>query len=167
MQSDWPEVQIGELVSSGDALLQTGPFGSQLHKHDYVEQGVAIIPTEAIGRGSIRPDVPLPQVSKEKAAELGRHKLQRGDILFARRGAQATGLSAVVGAEHQGSLCGTGAILLRVNHAVIDPYFLSAFLATDEAYEWLRAHAVGAVMPNLNSGIIERLTVPRPSLRLR
>lgn len=164
MPSEWPYVRIGELVDAGDASLQTGPFGSQLHKHDYVERGISIIPTEAIGRGAIRPDVTLPQVSEAKAKELSRHKLRQGDILFARRGVQATGLSAVVGREHVGALCGTGAILLRVNQSVMDPYFLAAALATDEAYEWLRAHAVGAVMPNLNSGIIGQLAVPRPSL---
>jgi len=164
MPSEWPYVRIGELVAAGDASLQTGPFGSQLHKHDYVERGVSIIPTEAIGRGAIRPDVTLPQVSEAKATELSRHKLRQGDILFARRGIQATGLSAVVGREHTGALCGTGAILLRVNHEVMDPSFLGAVLATDAAYEWLRAHAVGAVMPNLNSGIIGQLAVPRLGL---
>ena len=164
MPSEWPYIRIGELVAYGDATLQTGPFGSQLHKHDYVERGVAIIPTEAIGRGAIRSNASLPQVSEAKATELARHKLRQGDILFARRGVQATGLSAIVGREHSGALCGTGAILLRVNQEVMDPSFLAAALATDEAYEWLRAHAVGAVMPNLNSGIIGQLIVPKPNL---
>lgn len=165
MPSEWRHIRIGELVASGDASLQTGPFGSQLHKHDYVERGVSIIPTEAIGRGAIRSEAALPQISEVKASELRRHKLRKGDILFARRGVQATGLSAVVGHDHEGALCGTGAILLRVNPDVIDPYFLGAVLATDEAYEWLRAHAVGAVMPNLNTGIISQLSVPKPRLK--
>ena len=164
MRSEWLHVRISDLVAAGVATLQTGPFGSQLHKHDYVNRGVPIIPTEAIGRGAIRPGASLPQVSESKANELRRHKLQQGDILFARRGIQATGLSAVVDASLSGALCGTGAILLRVNQGVMDPVFLAAALATDEAYEWLRAHAVGAVMPNLNSGIIGALTVPMPSL---
>lgn len=54
--------------------------------------------------------------------------------------------------------------MLRVNQEVMEPNFLAAALAADEAYEWLRAHAVGAVMPNLNSGIISQLAVPKPSL---
>ena len=52
MASEWPYVSIAELVAAGSASLQTGPFGSQLHKHDYVPRGVSIIPTEAIGRGA-------------------------------------------------------------------------------------------------------------------
>ncbi|WP_237711918.1 restriction endonuclease subunit S [Rhodanobacter sp. 115] len=142
--------------------MQTGPFGSQLHKHDYIEHGIPVVPTEAIGRGLILSESVLPQITSEKASELKRHVLQRGDILFARRGAQATGLSAYVDDDHVGALCGTGAILLRLRSSTLDSKFLASFLATNEAFEWLRTHAVGAVMPNLNTGIISKLTVPVP-----
>ena len=164
MASEWPEIQLGELVKRGEVTLQTGPFGSQLHKHDYIEHGVPVVPTEAIGRGLILSESVLPQITEKKATELKRHALQRGDILFARRGAQATGLSAYVDDAHVGALCGTGAILLRLRSAALDPKFLASFLATNEAFEWLRAHAVGAVMPNLNTGIISQLAVPFPPL---
>lgn len=167
MCSEWQFISIGALVERGDARLQTGPFGSQLHKSDYVDAGIPIIPTEAIGRGVILDDVLLPQISEAKAEELARHRLHVGDILFARRGIQATGLSAIVGAKHKGALCGTGAILLRVNADVIVPQFLAAYLATDVARMWLRAHAVGAVMPNLNAGIISQLQVPLPELSVQ
>ena len=164
MASEWPEIQLGELVKRGEVTLQTGPFGSQLHKHDYIEHGVPVVPTEAIGRGLIVSESVLPQITEKKATELKRHALQRGDILFARRGAQATGLSAYVDDAHVGALCGTGAILLRLRSAALDPKFIASFLATNEAFEWLRANAVGAVMPNLNTGIISQLVVPVPPL---
>lgn len=162
MASEFPRILIGDLIDRGDARLQTGPFGSQLHKHDYVDQGVPIIPTEGIGRGRILSDGPLPMISREKAEALARHRLMLGDILFARRGIQATGLSAYVDAQHVGSICGTGALLLRVSPEVLDPKFLSACLSTTEAFDWLRSNAVGAVMPNLNTSIISRLEVPVP-----
>ncbi|MCX7514997.1 restriction endonuclease subunit S [Frateuria hangzhouensis] len=109
----------------------------------------------------------FPNVCLEKAAELERHKLKKGDILFARRGIQATGLSAYVDSDHVGSLCGTGAILLRVDGKQVHPRFLAAYLATEEAFHWLRTHAVGAVMPNLNTEIISELSVPLPSFRIQ
>lgn len=167
MGADFPQVPIRELIAQGVVKLQTGPFGSQLHKHEYVDAGagVPVIPTEGIGRGRIRADVDLPHVSVEKAGELHRHRLQEGDILFARRGIQATGLSACVDVGHVGSLCGTGAILLRVDRTSIHPRFLAAFLATDAAFNWLRSHAVGAVMPNLNTEIISNLVIPFPSMQ--
>ena len=109
MSSEWASLTIGDLVRQGEATVQTGPFGSQLHSHDYVERGTSVIPTEAIGRGRIL-DIAVPQVDSIKATELSRHRLQRGDILFARRGAQATGLSAIVDSRFEGALCGTGAL---------------------------------------------------------
>ncbi len=78
MTSNWQHLTLGSLVKQGLATLQTGPFGSQLHASDYVEQGISVIPTEAIGRGRIL-DVPLPKVKSGKAAELKRHTLRCGD----------------------------------------------------------------------------------------
>jgi type I restriction enzyme S subunit len=90
--------------------------------------------------------------------------LEVGDILFARRGIQATGLSAIVGQPQAGWICGTGAILLRVTGKNIDPGFLSFLLSSEESIVWLKQHAVGAVMPNLNEGIIRRLPLTIPPL---
>lgn len=38
------------------------------------------------------------------------------------------------------------------------------FLSSDAAYTWLRAHAVGAVMPNLNTEIIKALPIALPDI---
>ncbi|WP_461415125.1 restriction endonuclease subunit S [Gemmatimonas sp.] len=157
---------IGELIDDGRALIQTGPFGSQLHAHDYVSTGIPVIPTEAIGRRLIN-DAKLPKVSSETARRLQRHRLRCGDILFARRGIQATGLSAIVYERHEGALCGTGAILLRIIDPKIDPTYVSFALALDSTCDWIRSRAVGAVMPNLNASILRALPLqlPEPSIQ--
>src|SRR6266508_4543143 len=90
MASEWRKVSIGSLCDTGVAELQTGPFGSQLHAYDYVRDGIPVVPTEAIHGRQINHRV-LPKISAAKAAELSRHRLRTGDILFARRGVQATG----------------------------------------------------------------------------
>lgn len=161
--SDWRETTIGDMIASGAAWLQTGPFGSQLHAHDYVASGTPVIPTEAIGRRTLMQEG-LPQVSQETVNRLARHVVREGDILFARRGVQATGLSALVQKRHAGWLCGTGAILLRVDSRRVDPSFVSFALTDRRAIEWLKAHAVGAVMPNLNTDVISRLPLVLPPL---
>ena len=163
MSSEWIKTTIGTLVDASEAIVQTGPFGSQLHKHDYVKDGVPIIPTEAIGRGRIL-DITVPRISEEKADELSRHRLLKDDILFARRGAQATGCSAIVDDRYVGGICGTGALLLRVNGPRVHAPYLSLFLSSNFAFEWLRTHAVGAVMPNLNTAIIKALPFTLPTL---
>jgi type I restriction enzyme, S subunit len=159
----WHETTVGALCDEGALYTQTGPFGSQLHSYDYVPRGIPVVPTEAIGRRTLITDG-IPQIASETAERLSRHKLKPGDILFARRGVQATGLSAIVTEEQRGWLCGTGAILLRVTTDAIDPQFLSFLLSSDGAISWLKQHAVGAVMPNLNESVIRQLPIRLPPL---
>jgi len=61
-------------------------------------------------------------------------------------------------------LCGTGAILLRFLARRIDPTFMSFQLISPESISWLRTHAVGAVMPNLNETVLRRLPLLVPPL---
>lgn len=159
----WRETTVGALCDEGIFHTQTGPFGSQLHSYDYVPSGIPVVPTEAIGHRKLITEG-IPEVAEETATRLARHRLRAGDILFARRGAQATGLSAIVTPRHEGWLCGTGAILLRVTGAGVDPKFLSFFLSFEETIQWLKQHAVGAVMPNLNEGVIRQLPLTLPPL---
>jgi type I restriction enzyme S subunit len=159
----WRATTLGELCASGCALLQTGPFGSQLHAHDYELAGVPVIPTEGIGRRRLKTE-DVPRVSSETANRLSRHRLRTGDILFARRGVQATGLSAIVEPEQEEWLCGTGAILLRFTSPEIDQAFVSFALSSDSSIQWMKSHAVGAVMPNLNEGILRSLPLLLPPL---
>jgi type I restriction enzyme, S subunit len=157
----WSACTLGQLCDRGTALIQTGPFGSQLHAHDYTPSGVRVIATEGIGRRRIV-DEGLPRVPPAVVYRLSRHILQEGDILFARRGLQATGLSALVDKKFVGSICGTGAILLRLFDNALDPTFLSFFLSGSNTITWLKSQAVGAVMPNLNETILRRLEIPLP-----
>lgn len=161
----WNSCTIGDLCDAGIVELQTGPFGTQLHAHDYVENGVPVVPTEAIRNRQIDHSV-LPKISSGKAEELARHRLEQGDILFARRGVQATGHIGCVREAEEGFLCGTGAIRLRVKKGdgSVNPDFLSHVLANPASVEWFKFHAIGATMPNLNEGIIRSFPLQIPPL---
>jgi type I restriction enzyme, S subunit len=163
--SDWAPVSVGELCDAGLAELQTGPFGTQLHAYDYVKEGIPVVPTEAIRDRQIDRLV-LPKISRAKADELERHKLRPGDILFARRGVQATGHIGFVRDAEAGFICGTGAILLRVteNNPKVSAEFLSHIFANPASIAWFKFHAIGATMPNLNEGIIRAFTFSLPPL---
>jgi type I restriction enzyme S subunit len=164
MASEW-RTSIGALCDAGVAHLQTGPFGSQLHAYDYVDDGVPVVPTEAIRGRRIDHSV-LPKITEAKAQELERHRLQPGDILFARRGVQATGHVGCVRDAEDGFICGTGAIRLRITraNAEVDPDYLSHVLADPSSVEWFKFHAIGATMPNLNEGIIRAFPLSLPPL---
>lgn len=163
--SSWALTTLGTLCEQTGGTLQTGPFGSQLHAHDYQKHGeVPVVPTSAIGRRRLL-DENVERIGREKANELARHYLKPGDILFARRGAQATGLSALVEERHDGWLCGTGAIRLRLNPDQTDPDFISFVLSSEATNRWIRQHAIGATMPNLNESVIRGIPIYLPALR--
>lgn len=153
---------LGALSESGLISIRTGPFGSALHAHEYVEEGVSVIPTEAIAEGTISKKK-LTYIPAERAKELERYRVLPGNIVFARRGAQACGLSALVKADLPEAIAGTGIIALRIHDtSAIDPLFLSYLVGATESVQWLKHHAIGATMPNLNSSIILSLPASIP-----
>jgi type I restriction enzyme S subunit len=157
------QLTIGDLCDADEAHIQTGPFGSQLHQSDYVAEGVRVVATECIGHRRLQLEN-APRVAPETVARLSRHRLRAGDILFARRGAQATGYSAIVEGNEGELLCSTGAILLRLKGSNTDTRFFSFLLAAQDSIDWLRQHSVGAVMPNLNETVIRAFPLELPPL---
>ena len=152
--SHWKMVRAKNLAS----LIQTGPFGSQLHNHDYVSNGTPVINPLHLVSGRIKPNSKA-RVSKEKVAELSRHKLVLGDIVFARRG--DLGRSAVVTKSEVGWLCGTGSILFRPlqdGH----PEFISRLIETPTYKGVLVASSVGSTMANLNPATLSALPIALP-----
>jgi len=86
----------------------------------------------------------------------------QGDILIPRRGDFSR--YAYVDQQHDGWLCGTGCLLLRLQHTAVDNYFLAISLGTDAVQDYFRQSAVGSIMPNLNTKILEGMPVALPPL---
>jgi type I restriction enzyme S subunit len=104
----------------------------------------------------------VPRVSPETASRLERHKVDAGDILFARRG--EIGRHGLVSESERGWLCGTGCFVVRIRDARISNSFVSRFLSTHGVLAWLAANAAGSIMPNLNNTLLSRLPILYPSL---
>ncbi|EAS44212.1 restriction endonuclease subunit S [Photobacterium profundum] len=154
---------LGDLLTKGYIKIFTGPFGSALHKHEYIDEGVRVIPAEAIFSDGLNPTT-FNHITLEKAQDLKRYRLQKGDIVFARRGAQACGRSALVGDKEEGSIAGTGLIYLRVlKKDLVVPEYLHLAVSSAKSLAWLKTHAIGATMPNLNNSVLCSLPLNLPS----
>jgi type I restriction enzyme, S subunit len=159
----WRETTIGALCDEGALHTQTGPFGSQLHSYDYVTRGIPVVPTEAIGRRNLVTDG-IPQVAPQngRTAFTPQTQMWRYSFRSARRSSHGS-----IGNRHRATgwlALRNWAILLRVTSNTIDPQFFSFLLSSDSAIAWLKQHAVGAVMPNLNEGVIRQLPIRIPPL---
>ena len=159
----WRETTLANLISQSGGSIQTGPFGSQLHASDYVENGVPVVMPKDISHRRVQTDS-IARVPPTDADRLARHKLAPGDVLFSRRGDVER--HALISETERGWLCGTGCLLVRSGKKWPSPNFLSLLLGAPQSRTWLVQHAVGATMPNLNTGILGSVPVVIPSTDL-
>jgi type I restriction enzyme S subunit len=149
------------VIKEHGGLIQTGPFGSQLHQSEYTDEGIPAVMPKDIKEGRID-ETSVARVSKEKAAQLSRHLLKPHSIVFPRRGNISK--CAYIEASQAGFLCGTGCIKIEVPSTVILPKFLYYYLGLSHVVEWLERNAVGTTMLNLSAAILGRLPVPELSI---
>ena len=163
MASDLLETTLGEIVKLGNGLIQTGPFGSQLHASDYVIKGIPVImPLNIIDN---KVDLfGIARITKKDAERLSKHLVKKNDIVYSRRGDVTR--KALITEREEGMFCGTGCLLVRPGHS-IDARFLTYHLSSPINQEWIIRHAVGATMPNLNTGILKQVPLSLPSLDIQ
>jgi len=142
-----------------DVLVQTGPFGSQLHAHEYVENGYPVVNPANMVNGKVVPDVNK-HITEEKRKELSRHILEVGDIVFARRG--ELGRAVLITKIEAGWLCGTGSILIRFFESRLYSDYLSHYLRLPSLRDYFLSESVGSTMDNLNSQMLLAMPMIEP-----
>ena len=152
---DWDVRKLGEY-----ATFKTGPFGSTLHKSDYVSDGVPVINPMHIIDGQIVPSKSM-TVTDSIAKQLSAFRLQAHDIIIGRRGDM--GRCAVVQQSQVGWLCGTGSMIIRSSERFV-PDFLQRILSSPRAVSAIEEVSVGSTMININQGVLADLKVPLPPL---
>lgn len=147
----WRASTLGAEAQRCGGTIQTGPFGSQLHASDYVADGVPVVMPKNIDRRRVS-TVSIARIREHDAQRLSRHRLRAGDIVYSRRGDVER--HALIGPRETGWLCGTGCLLVRLGPRWPSPAFASFALDRPETRAWITQHAIGATMPNLNTGIL-------------
>jgi len=140
--------------------LQTGPFGSNLHKTDYVAMGVPVINPSDMRNGAIDP-TNAKMIGPDTLERLSSYKLNEGDILMARRGEM--GRCAIVTEREEGWLCGTGSLILRLTTHTYQR-FLAMMIQAGSTREYLQSGSVGATMDNLNQRTLLGMPTALPPL---
>ena len=155
-EKKWPIVRFDQLAD-----IKIGPFGSLLHKEDYLVGGHALVNPSHICDGTIETDPKL-TVSDKKYQELRSYALKIGDIVLGRRGEM--GRCAVV--NEVGLLCGTGSMIIRTGNEM-KPYFLQTIISSPAYRRIIEDNAVGVTMKNLNVPIVSALPIPKLPLALQ
>jgi type I restriction enzyme S subunit len=154
--SGWVEKKLGAVAES----ISTGPFGTMLHKSDYVRDGIPLVnPMNIVGPRIVPSSRML--VSEETRERLRVYVLNVGDIVIARRG--ELGKCAIVTDKEAGWLCGTGSFFVRLSNIIDGKYFVALF-SSKQFRMMLENSAVGTTMSNLNHTILNELPILVPPI---
>ena len=147
-------------IRLGTALIQTstGPFGSMIHKEEYVKSGVPIVNPANIVNGKISAEK-VKRVSHSTATRLSNYMLKEFDVIIGRRGEM--GRSAVVTNHQEGWLCGTGCFFVCPSKLLL-PDYLVFLLDSPVIKKALTEKSVGTTMSNLNHSILQNLLIAVP-----
>ncbi len=150
------EKKLGEIGGK----VFTGPFGSLLHKADYIPNGIPIVNPANIEDGEIVPNFNK-TVSQDVIIRLQAYVLSQNDIVIGRRG--EIGRCAVVREEHAGWLCGSGSFFIKTFENV-DSVFLTHLFRSAHYRNQLEALSAGATMQNLSNQALSGLLIAMPPL---
>lgn len=152
----WVDTTVGAATEG----VFTGPFGSILHKSDYVENGIPLVNPAHITETGIEPDLSK-TVSKKTAERLESYIMHQGDIVIGRRGEM--GRCALVTETEDGWLCGTGSFFIKPSRRC-DPGYMVRFLRSEGCRRQLAKLAGGTVMPNLSNTALADFPIELPPL---
>jgi type I restriction enzyme, S subunit len=124
---NWKTYKLEEI-----ATVQTGPFGSQLHQKDYVNNGTPIITVEHLGENRIFHEN-LPRVSNEDKERLIKYSIQTNDIVFSRVG--SVDRRALVRKKENGWLFSGRCLRVRVKSENVNSTFLSFYFGQESFKE--------------------------------
>ena len=142
------------------ADIQTGPFGSQLHKEDYVADGIPIVTVEHLGNKMFSKQN-LPRVSNTDKNRLKKYVLKQGDIVFSRVG--SVDRCSYVDQKHDGWMFSGRCLRVRPT-SEIDSEYLYYYFCLEETKQFVRNIAVGATMPSINTKLLGEVVVTFPEL---
>ena len=142
------------------ADIQTGPFGSQLHKEDYVETGTPIVTVEHLGN-RVFTEQNLPRVSDSDKARLIKYTLSTGDIVFSRVG--SVDRCSYVDKSHDGWMFSGRCLRVRPTE-LVDSLYLYYYFCLEETKQFVRNIAVGATMPSINTKLLGEVEIALPDL---
>lgn len=154
--ADWHVEEVQDVAN-----VKTGPFGSSLHEHDYVQVGTPIITVEHLSESGVIHSN-LPMVSDIDKQRLKAYSLDKNDIVFSRVG--SIDRNSLIRSTEAGWLFSGRLLRIRLNTKKVYAPYLSYHFHDEPFKQRVRNVAVGQTMPSLNTQIINGIKIIVPPL---
>ena len=144
--------------------IKCGPFGTQLNKDEYQENGVAVWEIPQINSGfAVKP---IHYLTKEKAEFLKEYSLIPGDIAMSRKG--NVGQCGLFPDKYSPGIIHSDVLRIRVDNNRVNPYFMMCQLhfSSDVRYQ-IAMVSSGAVMAGINVTKLKHIKVYLPDIELQ
>ncbi len=116
--------KLADIASNDRFAIVDGPFGTQLHANEYVDEGTPLVRvTNTSFQGKFLQDK-LVFITEKKAQQLERSKVIPGDIVVAKTGA-TIGKSGVFPSIWTNGIIASSCIKITVDAAKADNLFVS------------------------------------------
>ena len=162
-------LKAGDLCRLVDACsnsddIKCGPFGTQLGKDEYTEEGVSVWEIPQIN--SEFKTLPTHFVTEEKAAALNAYSIIPGDIAMSRKG--NVGRCAVFPATFENGIIHSDVLRIRLDKAKVLPEFMMRQLHySGDIQHQIELVSSGAIMAGINVTKLKQIYVYLPPIDLQ
>ena len=156
------QVKIKDIVADKKYAVVDGPFGTQLHASEYVEEGVPVIRVKNIGWGPfINKDLKF--ITEEKASEIDRSSVFPGDIIIAKTGA-TIGKTCVFPDIFEKAIIASSCAKISLDHTKAISDYVYRFLLSPHGYAQIIGQSAGSTRTTIGLKGINDLKIPIPPL---
>ena len=165
----WRELTAEDIAAPGDGNIVSGPFGSNISRKFFVEEGVPVIRGNNLTLGDKKfVDEGYVFVTEQKAHELRNCEAVAGDLVFT-----AAGTLGQVGLIPNGSrfpryIISNKQLRLRCDTAEVAPDYLYYWFSSPHMRQYIINQNVGSSVPLITLGVLRHLPIllrPLPTQR--
>ena len=160
----WKWVKLGEVAENKKFSIVDGPFGTQLHSDEYIEDGeipvVRVINLSFEGK-FIEKDLVF--ISQQKAKQLSRSKVVPGDIIIAKTGA-TIGKCGVFPKSFLEGIIASSCMKVSIDKTKASNLFLLFWLVSRHGQNAIINSAFGTTRTTINISPFKNLLIPLPPL---
>lgn len=160
---EWEIIKLKQIVSTEKFAIVDGPFGTQLHSDEYVNEGIPLVRVNDIAIEGFFKSKELTFITEEKFQELKRSAIKPGDILLAKTGA-TIGKVCVFPNKFDKGLIASSCAKISVDPIKAKNKYVFYFLLSNYGYRQILSLATGSTRPSINLTPISSIKIPLPSI---